>query len=250
MNMKKIVCFSLALGCMLSLTSCSNVKDISSNTAIENNKTDKQNEEITKINKEIAESIIKQIKNQINDEKKSDYRIVLINDTEYVITQPYIDFNIKDNDGINSTASLMMLDVDVLEPGQKCYAEFYLNTSCNGVKEIRAMDSLFDEEMYNKKNTSVEVDMINMEIVTGSEDYPDIQVINGIVKNNSDKDYSDVEFRLRYIDDEGFINDIGGGFFINEFISGESYYIGFEDYYNAVTEDNKDELILKMYLME
>lgn len=248
MNMKKIICCSLALGCVLSLTSCSNVKQNSSNSAVEDNKTTIKEDESKKIDNEIAKSIIEQLKSQINAKDRENQKIVIENNTEYVYRQAYMNFTIKDNDGINAQAQLM-LNVDHLEPGQKCYADFYMISVCNDAKEIKYSGNFYDERLGDSEYDATKIDISEMTFVSGNnEDEEDC--IRGIIKNTYGKDYSNVGLQLMYIDEEGFINNIGGDFIISEFISGESYYVEFYNYFidYDITEKDKDNLILKMYL--
>lgn len=230
MNIKKILCLSLAFGSILSLTSCSNIKDIMINSSIEQNKPSQEDNEINKMNNKIKESIINQLKTELDAYKGQpleldEYdriKLPIQNDTEYIITMSSFHIIIEDEKGKDTVAGLFMEDCIFLEPGQKCYVSLMVESNFTGVKDIKdysLSDNILGVE--NQEYTVMNVDVSNIKF--NKNDKGRFGTISCTVKNNTENSYAKGLIYVEYKDKDGYIYNNLSTLAIPEFTSKESY---------------------------
>lgn len=231
---------------ILSFTACSN-KELSKDNVPSNNETMlKQEEGKEKATEKIVESVLGQVKNQLKDTSKREVEITIENDTDYAYTVSYLEFYIKDNNGVNVKANLYISAL-LLEPGQKTFATLNIATNCEGMSDIKYIDGFV--EVLDKTN-KYDIVKANVSNVSFNSIENDTDYIECIIENNLNKNYPEATLYAEYVDEDGIIHNDIGSYSLSEFISGEKYATEINILYNTDIIKHKDDIVFKLLLHE
>lgn len=223
----------------MSLVSCSNKGLNKNNESYRNELNSQEDSEILEMNDKITDSIVKQVKEQFNSgaakfttktiagTDTDSARLVIENDTEYVITESSFYFILKDDKQNDNTAALF-LDTSFLEPGKKYYGTLMADFVFDGISEIEddtKLDTSVGTPFGLKKEEYVVLEANPSNITFVKNDKGEISNINCTIQNKTKESYSNGLLFVEYKDKDGVYCNNTITLRIEQFSAGKMYSV-------------------------
>lgn len=208
MNIKKYLCYGMAVCSVMSFTACSNQdnkkeeqkqNNVTTQTQTQNNTENTNKIDNKTVDKEVIDSIVEQIKTQVNENTNKNTKVTIENNTKHLFFMEGLTFNIKDKDD-NNCEVYVSTPAEVLEPGQKTYINILSKDSYKGITDLTYnLDNVYSE-YYNKSSDYTKIELDSLDI-TYNGDY-----FVGAIKNNTDNKYNNVSIFVDCEDEDGFVH--------------------------------------------